>query len=235
MMFLISLIQKRKSGRRKRKVRVIKNNIINFYLKLIKTLKEKQEEKNMAKNIISVEEVLNEMTASRKENGSFNYNRFNKKNFEKLMKAMLNDPDFTTEVAKAKKGDLDSVESIAVTQGFRKFCKRVIEKSGVDKKESERILTDEFSFDNVDGLYEFFATALYLYIEKGNRFDLIPKKNFKGSIALKNVKKSTKTTSAHSPQTREYLGDFEVTKEEHNVLVVKSSCPAYLKSRKKVK
>lgn len=184
---------------------------------------------------VTVEAVLQEMQATRKENGKFNYNRFNRKNFEKLMKAMLNDTGFETEVARVKKGELDSVDKIKVTEGFRKFCKRVIEKSGVDKKESERILTEDFQFDNVDGLYEFFATALYLYIEQGNRFDLLPKKDFRGSIALKEVKKSSKVTAAHSPQTREYLGDYEVTKDSHKVLVVKSSCPPYLKGRKKVK
>ena len=188
----------------------------------------------MAK-VISVAEVLEEMSASRKEDGTFNYNRFNKKNFEKLMKTMLNDPNFKTEVAHVKKGELDSIEEIEVSKEFRKFCKRIIEKSGVDKKESERILTDEFMFDNVSGLYEFFATAMWLYIEKGNRFDLLPKKNFKGSICIKDVKKSSNTKAAYSPQTRDYLGDFEVTKEEHQILSVKSSCPSYLKSRKKVK
>lgn len=189
----------------------------------------------MAKTIISVDEVLAEITATKKENGDWNYNRFNKKNFEKLMKAMINDADFKTQVAKVKKGELDSVEEIEVSKGFRKFVKKVVEKFGVDKTESEKILTSDFTIDNVEGLYEFFATAMYLYIEKGNRFDLIPKKDFKGSVALKKVKKSSKTSAAHSPQTREYLGDFEVTKEEHDVLVVKSSCPSYLKSRKKVK
>ena len=188
----------------------------------------------MAKNVVSVKEVLETMKATRKDNGKFNYNRFNKENFKKLMKAMLNDPNFKTEVAHVKNDEL-TIEELAVTEGFRKFCKRVIEKSGVDKKESERILTEEFTFDNVDGLYEFFATAMYLYIEQGNRFDLIPTKDFKGSIAIKDVKKSSKTSAAHSPQTREYLGDYEVTKKDHKVLVVKSSCPSYLKTRRKVK
>lgn len=188
----------------------------------------------MAKEIISVKEVLEEMTAGRKTDGSFNYNRFNKKNFNKLMKTMLNDPNFKTEVVKAKKDDLE-IEEIEVSKEFRKFCKKIIEKAGVDKAESERILSEEFTFDNVDGLYEFFATALYLYIEKGNKFDLLPKKDFKGSICLKEVKKSSKTKSARSPKTGEYLGDFETTKEEHKVLSVKSSCPSYLKKRVKVK
>lgn len=188
----------------------------------------------MATNVIPVSEVLKEMAATHKENGKFDYNRFNKKNFEKLMKAMLNDPDFETEIVRTKSGQLDSVEKIKVTQGFRKFCKKVIEKSGVDKKESERILTDEFTFDSAEGLYEFFATAMYLYIENGNRFDLLPKQDFKGSIALKEVEGSEKIGDAYSPQTRDYLGKYKVTKKAHKVLTVKSSCPSFLKSRQKV-
>ena len=183
--------------------------------------------------IVTVDEVLAEMQASKKENGNVIYNRFNKKNFEKLMKAMLNDINFTTQIARVKNGELASVEDIEVSKGFRKFCRRVIEKSGIDKTESERIMTDEFVFDNVEGLYEFFATAMYLYIQAGNRFDLIPKKNFKGSIALKKVGKSTKTAEAFSPQTRESLGFFETTKDAHEELVVKTGCPAYLKKRMK--
>jgi len=188
----------------------------------------------MAK-VLSVKEVLEEMKASRNDKGKIKYNRFNKKNFEKLMKAMINDPKFDTEVARVKKGQLDSVEKIEVSKKFRTFCKKIVEKCGVDKAESERILTEEFKVDSVDGLYEFFATALYLYIENGNRFDLIPKKDFKGSICLKEENKTTKVTAARSPQTGESLGEFEITKEAHKVLSVKSSCPAFLKSRKKVK
>ena len=184
--------------------------------------------------IITVQEVLEEMKATKKENGKFNYNRFNKKNFDKLIKAILNDINFKTTVAQVKKGELDSVEEIEVTKGFRQFCKRIIEKAGVDKAESERILSEEFTIDNVNGLYEFIATVIYLYIEQGNRFDFLPKEDFKGSICIKEVPKSTKTSAAYSPQTREYLGDYEVEKGSHKVLCVKSSCPSYLRKRKKV-
>ena len=187
----------------------------------------------MAK-ILSVKEVLEEMKASKNADGKFKYNRFNKKNFEKLMKAMINDPKFETEVARVKKGQLDTVEKIEISKKFRTFCKKIVEKCGVDKAESERILTEEFKVDSVDGLYEFFATALYLYIENGNRFDLIPKKDFKGSICLKEEKESTKTSAARSPQTGESLGNYKITKKAHKVVVGKSSCPAYLKDRKKV-
>lgn len=188
---------------------------------------------------LTVEEVLAEMTAARKENGSFKYNRFNLKNFQKLMKTMLNDPNFETKVAKVIKtadGEASEVteETVEVTKGFRKFCKKIIEKAGVDKAESERILTEDFQFDNVDGLYEFFATAMYLYIEKGNRFDLLPKKDFKGSIYLKEVNETTTVSKARSPQTGDFLGEYETKKKKHKVAAVKSSCPKYLVEKKKL-
>lgn len=189
----------------------------------------------MAKTILSVEDVLNEMKASRNEKGKINYNRFNKKNFEKLMKAMFNDPKFTTKVAHVKKGKLDTVEEIEVSKKFRNFVKKCVEKSGVDKKESERILTEEFTVDSTEGLYEFFATALYLYIEQGNRFDLLPKEDFKGSIFVKECDESSKTSKAYSPQSREYLGDYKTTKKKHKELGIKTKCPDWLTSREKVK
>ena len=186
----------------------------------------------MAK-ILSVEEAIASITAKTNKKGNKVVNRFNKKNFNTLMLAMVNDVDFTTRVAK-KAGDSYELEDILVTKEFRKWCRNLVEKAGVDKSESEIVMSNEFKIDNVEGLYEFFATALYLYIEKGNRFDLLPKEDFKGSIKIKEVKKSSKVSSARSPQTKEYLGDFEVTKESHKVLSVKSSCPDWLKSRRKV-
>lgn len=163
------------------------------------------------------------------------YNRFNKKNFEKLIKSMVNDPEFTTAVAHVKGGELASISEIKVTEGFRTFIKKVLEKFGVDKNESARVLSPEFNIDNVEGLYEFFATAIYEYISTGNTFDLIPKEDFRGGIRMKTVEESVKETTAYSPQTRECLGTYETKKPKHRVLVAKSSCPKYLTSRRKVK
>lgn len=186
-------------------------------------------------NVLTVNEVLDEIRANRKENGEFEYKRFNKKSFEKLLKAMANDPEFKTECVKVKNKELDTVEQIEVSKNFRSWIKKVLINFGVDKTEAEKILTGDFQFTDMSGLYEFFATAMYLYVNEGNKFDFIPKPDFKASIFVKNVAKSVKTAPAHSPSTREYLGDFETTKEAHKVLAVKSSCPSYLKSRKKVK
>lgn len=176
-----------------------------------------------------VRDVLNEIASSEKKGG-----RFNKKSFTRLMKAMANDTTFTQEVVKVKNGEISEVTEIMVSNEFRKFIQKVLEAAGIDKKESALALSEEFSINNVDGLYEFFATCLYKYLEAGNSFDLLPVKGFKGSIGLKQVPETTKTADAFSPKDRSYIGTFTTVKGAHAELTVKSGCPSYLKSRKKV-
>lgn len=185
--------------------------------------------------IMSVEEAIASMKGKVNEKGEVVINRFNKKNFTTLMVAMANDVDFKAEVAKTKKGELDSIEDVMVTKGFRKWCKQLVEKAGVDKGESERILSEDFKIDNMDGLYEFFATALYKYMEAGNRFDLIPTKDFKGGIYIKDVPERVKEADAFSPKDRSYLGRYKTTKKKHKELFLKSGCPEFLQERVKVK
>lgn len=160
--------------------------------------------------------------------------RFNKKKFTMLMKAMANDVNFQAKVAKVRKGELKDVEPIMVTKEFRKWCKHLLETAGIDKTESARVLTDDFVIDSMDGLYEFFVTALYEYINAGNQFDLLPTEEFKGSLYIKNVGEKVSVSDSFSPQTREYIGTFEITKKKHKELGVKSGCPAFLKDKKKV-
>ena len=77
----------------------------------------------MSKEIMSVAQVLNSIKPNPevKENGKRNLARFSQKSFNDLMRAMLNDTDFTTKVALTSKGELKSVEEIKVTENFRKF------------------------------------------------------------------------------------------------------------------
>lgn len=160
-------------------------------------------------------------------------NRFNKRSFTQLMTCMANDPGFTAKVVKIKGGEIAEVQSIMVSKGFREFCKKMLEKSGVDKEESGRILSKEFEFTQADmnGLYEFFATAIYEYMAAGNYFEFLPTEDFKGSISIKDVPKSEKVAEAFSPKDRKSLGKFKTTKKKHKELVAKSSCPAFLKTR----
>lgn len=161
-------------------------------------------------------------------------NRFSKKAFNRLMRAILNDPTFTEKVAVSSGEELIKVEEIAVSEEFRKFLKKVLEKAGIDKKDSEVVLSKDFTIDNVDGLYEFFAAAMYEYMNAGNKFDLLPKEDFKGSLYLSTVAASSRVSTVRNPQTNESMGDFEFSHKAYKTLKATSPCPKYLKSKKKL-
>lgn len=186
---------------------------------------------------VTVSEVLESISAKKNAKGKILKNRFSEKSFNKLLAAMFNDPNFTTEVAVVKNGELDTVDQIKVSEGFRSFCRRILEQAGMDTADSQVVMNPEFTISEkmTEGLYEFMATAIYLFIEKGNKFDLIPKPDFKGSIYLNEVdEKITEKESIH-PGTRESLGFYKTTKGKHKELRVKSPTPKYLTKRKKIK
>lgn len=191
------------------------------------------------KNIMTMQEVLEAIRAKAKPNkdGSegFTYNRFNKKSFENLLRAMLNDTDVKIGTIKVKNNEVSSKEDIMVTQEFRKFLQKILRTAGIDAEDSKAILSKDFIIDNVDGLYEFFTTAMYIYMDNGNKFDMIPTENFKGSLFINNVAETKKTQDAKNPKDGSSLGIFETTKKPHKKLCVKSTCPSYLVNRKKVK
>lgn len=189
----------------------------------------------MAK-VMTVEEALASMQAKTNAKGEKVLNRFNKRNFNSLMVALANDVDFTTKVAKVKKGSDDvELEDIMVTKEFRKWCKKLVEQMGVDSSESSKILTADFEITNMDGIYEFFTTALYMYMDAGNRFDLPQKEDFKGGFYLKEVAEVTKVQDTYNPADHSFLGTIEVTKKKHKEVKAKSSCPSYLTKKRKVK
>ena len=187
----------------------------------------------MAK-ILTVAEALEAVAAKTNAKGEKTINRFNKKNFNMVALAIANDIDFKTQVAK-KTGDTCVLEDVMVTKEFRKWCKKFAEKLGVDSVESERILNGEFQIDNVEGLTDFMAAAIYEYMNAGNRFDFPSREDFQGGFYLKEVKESTSVRDAKNPKDGSILGTFETTKKKHKVLAAKSSCPTYLSSKRKIK
>ena len=187
------------------------------------------------KKQMTVEEALKSMRGVKKDGSENTLNqKFSKKKFNRLMLAILNDTEFVHKMAKVKGGELVDEEEIMVTRGFRRFCKKLVEKCGIDKLESEKIMSPDFIFEDVDGLYEFIAVALYKYMEVGQRFDFIPTVDFKGSITIKEIPESVKIADAFSPQDRKYLGTYETKKKKYKAITAKSECPKYLKTRKKV-
>ncbi len=160
--------------------------------------------------------------------------RFSKEKFNEMMKSIANDINFKTEIAIVKKGELDSIDEIEVSKKFRKWCKKLLIDIGMDKNDANIVMDESFEFTTMDGLYEFFTTVIYEFIDDDNTFNFIPKKDFKGSIALKKHEKKKKKINTRNPQTGESLGTWEMTIESHKSLSVPNSCPEYLKTRKRV-
>lgn len=161
--------------------------------------------------------------------------RFNAKKFEKLLTALINDQEFTFKTVKSARGEIEEIVELNVSKEVREFLKTILEKFGVDKKESERVLSEDFKITNAKGLYNFVAVAIYLYIKSGNKFKFLTTEDFKGSLKLEEVEEKEKIRKdVRHPQTREILGDYKTTTGKHYELRVKSTAPEWLKKRVKI-
>lgn len=176
---------------------------------------------------MKVKEVLQEIQAKSEKSP----NRFSKKSFKKLLKAMANDQDFEELIAQVKGGEYVGDEIIYPAKELRKWCRKMVEKAGVDKSESAKVLDKDFVIDDVDGIYEFFASVLYEFMASGNSYSILPKKDLKGDIYIKSIEEKTKTVKCRNPKTGEDMDPFDQKVEEHRVLAVKSPAPDYLKHR----
>lgn len=154
--------------------------------------------------------------------------RFNKKKFNQFLTELMNDPEYKVGVARNKKSGME-LKEIYPTKEFRNWCRKIAEKFGMDKKEAEYIMSKDFKFDNSEGLYDFFMSAVYDYMDKGNKVDLIPREDFKGSLFLRDVPDKEIDRKHYNPQDRVLLGLFKEKKKKHKEIRVKSGCPKYLK------
>lgn len=181
----------------------------------------------------SVKDVLATMVAKTNAKGNKVLNRFSKKNFNTLMTAIANDTEFVAKVAK-KSGDSCEVEDVFVSKDFRKWCKKLIEKFGVDSHDADAVMSSDFHFDNMDGIYEFFMSAVSQYLNAGNKFDFLTEEDFKATISLKDVEDKESTYEAKNPLTGEALGTVKSKTKKHKELKVKSSAPEWLTTKKRI-
>lgn len=184
----------------------------------------------------SVDEVIAEITAAKKTdkdgNESTAYNRFSKKNFNSLLKAIVNDPEYKFMTVTVK-GDNTTPEGIDVTKQFRDFLYKILVKAGVDSSDAKAIYSENFTIDSVDGMYELLTATMYQYMAAGNKFDMIPTEDFKASLYIEDMPETKEVGESKNPFNGESLGVFETTKKAYKRLRVKSSCPAWLVSRQK--
>jgi hypothetical protein len=87
----------------------------------------------------------------------------------------------------------------------------------------------EFQFTNVDGLYEFIATAVYEYMDDGNKFNFLPRYDFKGGIELETKEEVEKTSKLKDKDGN--VTEYHTLMGKHKKLKASSGCPSYLKKR----
>ena len=183
----------------------------------------------------TTKKYIESIKAPVKDNGDYQYKRFNKKSFNGLLTAIINDPSYSLPTAKVKGGKLADVEALPASLNFRKCMKKMVESMGVDKAESAKILTDEFQIKDSDGLYDVVTAAMIEYMDAGNAFDLPTTPEMKCTLKMRDIKGSTgEPTEAFHPKTRESLGQFKTTKKNHKVVKVSSTCPNFLKTKERV-
>lgn len=176
---------------------------------------------------ISIEEIIDELS-SNKDKG---YKRFNKSAFTKLVNAVASDPDFISEVTKVKSGQPVGHKEIPISKNLRKWVKSTTEKLGLDPSETQIIMEESFDLPSMDWVYDFITEVIYIYIKTGNRFEFPKKDRFQGSLYLKELSKTTTERKQINPVTKEITGPFKITKEDHDELKVKSTCPKYLMTK----
>lgn len=186
----------------------------------------------------SFKETLETMRAVVDGNGKVKLNRFSKKKFSDLLTALANDDTFVTQVARGVNGGTEAVvEDVAVTKDFRKWLKKQIEKCGVDRMESEKVLdTSEFIIEDMNPFYDFFCTAMIEYMNAGNCFQFPTRPDFEATLSTKRVDKKTVTKDAYTPgkkDERQFLGTFTTHYGEHIEMKVSSSCPKWAKKKEK--
>lgn len=156
---------------------------------------------------------------------------FSRSDFDKLSTALVNDVDYTITTVSTKGGDI--VENVTTpVKEFRSDIKKVLSDFGVDKQEAERVMTADYQFPTMKGLYGVVSACITEYCGAGKKFDFPTQRDLKASITMENVPKTKKeyksiqTLSGNGPQET-----FEVETEAHRVLKSSSKAPKWLKKK----
>lgn len=175
---------------------------------------------------MTVKEILTEIAGDPEKPS-----RFSKKSFNKLLKAMANDFEFEELVAQVENGEYTGDSSYNPAKELRKWCRKVVEKAGIDKNESALVESADFVIDDVSGLHEYFAAALYEFMASGNKYSIIPKKDLNATMSFRKEPKKTKEIKARNPHTGEVMDPYNQETDEHRVLKASNKVPKYLKHR----
>lgn len=177
------------------------------------------------------DEVFNEIKSnvSVSKNGKVK-KTFSRTDFDALLKAMLNETEYSTEYCGTKNGEMVK-KTVQPVKMFRESLKRVLMNFGVDSHDAEKIVT-EYKFTNVDGWYELMSEIIYRYMDANKKFDFPTREDFKASISIKSVEKAVGTYSAIKKKGETGPAEkFKIETKSHKILEKKSKAPAWLKKK----
>lgn len=152
---------------------------------------------------------------------------WSRQDFNKMAKAFLNTPEYTFQKAVAKGDTYETVDVMPVKE-FRKMIQSILKDFGVDKAESERVLTETELVKNADAMYELVSELIYQYLAADKKFDFVQRADFSGAIKLKDIEE---ITSVH--RNVQDGSEIKINKKAHKVLDKQSKAPKWLKSRVK--
>lgn len=178
----------------------------------------------------SFQDVFNEVKSEIKKNkkSGKSVKSFSKSAFDKLAKALINEPGYVINSVAVKNGKVEDRE-IKPVEKFRSGLKLILQDFGVDKQEAARVLDSSYEIRSVEGFYELVSELLYTYVDAGKKFDFIPRKDFIGSLSLREVEEMTTEHKNIQDPTQV----FKVKKGKHKQLEKKSKAPRWLKTRLK--
>ena len=97
---------------------------------------------------------------------------------------------------------------------------------GVDKQESERILTNDYQFKDLSALYEVASEIIMNYAGTGKKFNFITKPDLQCSLIIDDYEEEVKMTKKPGADDSEAR---EVLYKKHRKAKVTSTCPDWLK------
>lgn len=156
---------------------------------------------------------------------------FSRTDFNDMLNAMLNDPSYEMEFVKIVDGKLTSVTQPVIREFREKFITPILVEAGVPKDDAAKLAAEyHFRSNQTSMMYEFIADAIYQYMDADKKFNFPSRKDFTGSIYLKDneeamVERDIRDIKDH----KTIIGHKKEKRSAHKTIVKKSTCPSWLR------
>lgn len=156
---------------------------------------------------------------------------FSKSDFNDLVNSMINDVEYKMETVKIIDGKVTDCSTPVVEEVRQKIILPVLIKAGVDKKDAEELaMKYKYSNNQTTCLYDFISDILYQYMDAGKKFNFPNRRDFVGSIHLKeNDKEVVERDIRDIKDHKTITGHKKEKRDSHKTIVKKSSCPAWMR------